>query len=291
MFMYDFIIIPISLALLYLGGEGALKGVLAFADYYAISLDLLLKEDLQSYSESKLSQLDRRELDVTGSNLRVLATTVGNDNEENIELVPKKAKAGYTEGHRDPDFINVLSTFRMPFLDRNKKYRTFQISGDSMPPVADGSWVTGDFVQNWEHIRDGYPYIIVTKDDGIVFKITKNRITKLALEKTKCKDLSNLFTGPTAVAFGEDAIMSARILSKFAKDNENLKLIGGIMENEVLDQAGVMNVANLPTLDEARANIVGILSASASKLVSILLARSEKMSNLPVENSENQPKD
>jgi large subunit ribosomal protein L10 len=124
------------------------------------------------------------------------------------------------------------------------------------------------------------------RDKGIVFKITKNRITKLALEKTKCKELTNLFTGPTAVAFGEDAIMSARILSKFAKDNENLKLIGGIMDNEVLDQAGVQNVANMPTLDEARANIVGILSAPASKLVSIFLARSEKMSILPKENSE-----
>ena len=129
------------------------------------------------------------------------------------------------------------------------------------------------------------------REKGILFKITKNRITKLALEKTKCKDLSNLFTGPTAVAFGEDAIMSARILSKFAKDNENLKLIGGLMDNEILDQAGVLNVANLPTLDEARANIVGILNASASKLVSILLARSEKMSNLPPENSEKQPKE
>ena len=85
--------------------------------------------------------------------------------------------------------------------------------------------------------------------------------------------------------------MSARILSKFAKDNENLKLIGGLMDNEVLDQAGVLNVANLPTLDEARANIVGILNASASKIVSILLARSEKMSNLSPENSEKQPKE
>ena len=126
---------------------------------------------------------------------------------------------------------------------------------------------------------------------GIIFKVTKNRITKLALEKTKCKDLSDLFTGPTAVAFGEDAIMSARILSKFAKDNENLKLIGGIMDNEVLDQAGVQNVASLPTLDEARANIVGILSAPASKLVRILLAYSEKMSSLTAENSETQPKE
>ena len=106
-----------------------------------------------------------------------------------------------------------------------------------------------------------------------------------ALEKTKCKDLSTLFTGATAVAFSDDAIMSARILSKFAKTNENLKLLGGIMGSDVLDQAGVQNVANLPTLDEARANIVGILAAPASKFVSILLARSEKMSSLSPENS------
>jgi len=124
------------------------------------------------------------------------------------------------------------------------------------------------------------------REHGIIFKITKNRITKIALEKTKCKDLSNLFTGPTAVAFGSDAIMSARILSKFSKDNENLKLIGGLMGTEVLDQAGIQNVANLPTLDEARAKIVGILATPASKLVSILLARSEKMSILTPENSE-----
>ena len=104
------------------------------------------------------------------------------------------------------------------------------------------------------------------REHGIKFKITKNRITKLALEKTKCKELSNLFTGPTAVAFSNDAIISARILSKFAKDNESLKLLGGIMGNDILDQAGVQNVANLPTLDEARAKIVGILATPPSKL-------------------------
>lgn len=129
------------------------------------------------------------------------------------------------------------------------------------------------------------------REHGIIFKITKNRITKLALEKTKCKDLSSLFTGPTAVAFSDDAIVSARILSKFAKDNENLKLIGGIMGSEILDKIGVQNVANLPTLNEARANIVGILKASASKIISILLARSEKMSSLSPENSKTQPKE
>jgi large subunit ribosomal protein L10 len=124
------------------------------------------------------------------------------------------------------------------------------------------------------------------REHGIKFQITKNKITKLAIEKTKCKDLSSLFTGATAVAFSNDAIISARILSKFAKDNKNLKLLGGIMGSDILDQAGVQNVANLPTLDEARAKIVGILATPASKFVSILLARSEKMSNLSPENSE-----
>jgi len=129
------------------------------------------------------------------------------------------------------------------------------------------------------------------REHGIQFKITKNRITKLALEKTKCKDLSKLFTGPTAVAFGDDAIISARILSKFSKENGNLKLLGGIMGKDILDQAGVQNVANLPTLDEARAKIIGILATPPSKLVSILLARSEKMSTLSAEISEKQPKE
>ena len=124
------------------------------------------------------------------------------------------------------------------------------------------------------------------REHGIKFQITKNRITKIAIEKTKCKELSNLFTGATAVAFSDDAIISARILSKFAKDNENLKLLGGIMGSDVLDKAGVQNVADLPTLDEARAKIVGILATPASKIVSILLARSEKMSNLSPEISE-----
>ena len=123
------------------------------------------------------------------------------------------------------------------------------------------------------------------REHGIKFTITKNRITKIALEKTKCKELSNLFTGATAVAFSDDAIISARILSKFSKTNESLKLLGGIMGNEILDQTAVQNVANLPTLDEARANIVGILATPASKFVSILLARSEKMSSLSPENS------
>ena len=114
------------------------------------------------------------------------------------------------------------------------------------------------------------------REHGIIFKITKNRITKLALEKTRCKDLTSLFNGPTAVALSKDAITTAKILTKFSKENQNLKILGGIMGKDILDVAGVNNVATLPTLDEARAKIVGILRSPAQKIASILLAPSSK---------------
>ena len=123
------------------------------------------------------------------------------------------------------------------------------------------------------------------REHGVKFKITKNKITKLALEKTKCKDISNLFTGPTAVAMSEDAITSAKILTKFSKENENLKILGGIMGKDILDVAGVQNVATLPTLDEARAKIVGILRSPAQKIASILLAPASKIAILALEKS------
>ena len=123
------------------------------------------------------------------------------------------------------------------------------------------------------------------REHGIIFKITKNRITKLALEKTKCKDLSNLFTGPTAVAMSDDAITSAKILTNFSKENQNLKILGGIMGKDLLDVAGVKNIATLPSLDEARAKIVGILRSPAQKIASILLAPGSKIAILALEKS------
>ena len=120
---------------------------------------------------------------------------------------------------------------------------------------------------------------------GIQFKITKNRITKLALEKTKCKDLANLFTGPTAVALSKDAISTAKILTKFSKENNTLKILGGIMGKEILDVAAVANVATLPTLDEARAKIACILRSPAQKIASILLAPASKIAILALEKS------
>ena len=120
---------------------------------------------------------------------------------------------------------------------------------------------------------------------GILFKITKNRITKLALAGSKFKKLESLFTGPTAVAFSEDAITSAKILTKFAKSNSKLKIIGGIMEDEQLSVKDVEKIATLPTLNEARAKIVGILTAPAQKIMSILLAPGSKIAILALAKS------
>ena len=123
------------------------------------------------------------------------------------------------------------------------------------------------------------------REHGIKFQITKNRITKLALKNSKCKNLTDLFTGPTAVALSKDAITSAKILTKFSKENKSLKILGGIMGEEVLDVVGVANVATLPTLDEARAKIVGILRSPAQKIASILLAPASKIAILALEKS------
>lgn len=157
--------------------QPGIDSLLAFSKYFGISLDTLLKVDLSKLSQSELSQLEKGyDVFISGSKLRVLTTTVDGDNNENIEVVNQKASAGYSMGFADPEYIKVLPTFHMPFLSKEKKYRTFQISGDSMLPIPDGSWVTGEFVQNWNLIRDGQPYIILTLDDGIMFKIVTNKI-------------------------------------------------------------------------------------------------------------------
>jgi large subunit ribosomal protein L10 len=118
------------------------------------------------------------------------------------------------------------------------------------------------------------------RENGILFKITKNRITKLAVKETACKDLEKFFTGPTAAAISSDPFLSARILTRFAKNHDNLKIVAGFMEGKVIDQAEVAKIASLPTLKEARAKIVGILNASAQKIIGILLAQSKKIAIL-----------
>ena len=118
------------------------------------------------------------------------------------------------------------------------------------------------------------------REKGILFKVTKNRITKIAIKDSPVKDLEKFFTGPTAAAMSSDPIMTAKILTNFAKSHNKLKIVAGFMDGKVLDEKEVAIIATLPTLEEARAKIVGILALPAQKLVSILLAPGSKIANL-----------
>lgn len=157
--------------------EPGIQALMAFSKYFGVAVDTLIRVPLDQLSESQLSELERgNDVFLRGSKLRVLATTVDDGNEENIELVSEKAKAGYTNGFADPEFIQELPAFQLPFLSRSKKYRTFQLSGDSMLPIPDRSWVTGEFVQDWNDIISGEAYVVLTLDEGIVFKVVENLI-------------------------------------------------------------------------------------------------------------------
>jgi transcriptional regulator with XRE-family HTH domain len=151
--------------------------LVSFSRYFNISIDTLVKIDISKLSESQLGELERGyDAYIKGSNLRVLTTTVSPDNLENIEMVPEKAKAGYATGYADPEFIEELPRFRFPFLSEKRKYRTFQLKGDSMYPIPDGSWVTGEYVQDWREVISGKAYVVFTINDGIVFKIVENNL-------------------------------------------------------------------------------------------------------------------
>lgn len=157
--------------------QPGIEALVSFSNYFRIAIDTLVKVDLTTLPESQLRQLENGyDVFVKGSNLRVLATTVGQDNQENIELVMEKAKAGYKSGFADPEYISILPTFRLPFLSKEKKYRTFQISGDSMLPIPEGAWVTGVFIQDWQTVHDRDACIILTSEEGIVFKVVENKI-------------------------------------------------------------------------------------------------------------------
>lgn len=159
--------------------QPGIEALVSFSKYFNIAIDTLITVDLSALSEIQLSQLERgHDVYIRGSSLRVLTTTVDSKNNENIELIEEKAKAGYTTGFADPEYIRILPTFNLPFLSASKKYRTFQISGDSMLPIPDKSFVTGEYVTDWNFIRNHQPYIILTRDEGIVFKIVENRLNE-----------------------------------------------------------------------------------------------------------------
>ena len=118
------------------------------------------------------------------------------------------------------------------------------------------------------------------REAGAGFKVTKNRLTKIALQGTKYEDISDLFTGPTAMGTSADPVAAAKVLVNFAKENDKLTVIGGSLDGKVLDKAGVEALAKLPSLDELRAKLVGLLNAPATQVARVTQAPAAKLARV-----------
>jgi len=110
------------------------------------------------------------------------------------------------------------------------------------------------------------------RDAGASFKVTKNRLARLALHGTKFEHLSPMFTGPTAIAYSKDPVAAAKVAVEFASKNDKLKILGGALDDAKLDAIGVKALATMPSLDELRGKLLGLLQAPATKIAGVLQA-------------------
>ncbi len=146
------------------------------AHYFNTGVDDLINKDLSLNTKSTKTKSSGK--DIKRSSLRILSTIVDNENNELITVVPVKAVAGYLNGFSDPEYIEKLPKFTLPLqeLSPNRTYRVFQIKGKSMEPVVEGSYIICEYVQDWEEIKNGKTYILLTKEEGMVYKRVYNRI-------------------------------------------------------------------------------------------------------------------
>ena len=159
--------------------EPRLATLVNMARLFNIPLDSLATTDFTKRKHAKTAAALREAgplVEPEEKPLRVLAFTVGQDQKENIELVPLKAAAGYLNGYADREFIEELPRFRLPMLPGNGTYRAFEIAGDSMLPLASGTTIVGRYVDDWATMKDGTPCIVVSQKEGIVFKRLFNKL-------------------------------------------------------------------------------------------------------------------
>lgn len=114
------------------------------------------------------------------------------------------------------------------------------------------------------------------KAKNVGFKVVKNTLSKIAANKAGIDNIAHLLVGPTALAYSEDLVEAAKVIVEFAKTNERLKIVGGLVDNQVLDVSSVQQLAKLPSLDELRGKIIGVLQAPASGLARVLQAYANK---------------
>ena len=124
------------------------------------------------------------------------------------------------------------------------------------------------------------------RNNGAKFKVTKNRLTKLALEQTQFKDIADLFTGPTAIAYSDDPVAPAKVAVSFEKKLDKFKIIGGGYDGEKIYLEKINFLASLPSMDELRGKIIGLVSAPAQKIAAIIKEPASQMARLIITKSD-----
>lgn len=118
------------------------------------------------------------------------------------------------------------------------------------------------------------------REAGASFKVAKNRLARLALAGTKFENITDLLKGPTGIAYSKDPVAAAKVASKFAKDNAKLKILGGNLDGQKMDTAGVETLAKLPGLNELRGKIVGLIQAPATKIAGVVAAPAAQLARV-----------
>ncbi|MCB2075831.1 MAG: 50S ribosomal protein L10 [Novosphingobium sp.] len=118
------------------------------------------------------------------------------------------------------------------------------------------------------------------RDAGAAYKVAKNRLAKLAIAETQYEAIGEMLTGPTALATSVDPVAAAKAVVDFAKTNDKIEIVGGAMGPQLLDEAGVKALASMPSLDELRAKLVGLVQAPATKLAQLSTAPAQKLARV-----------
>ncbi|WP_416898295.1 MAG: 50S ribosomal protein L10 [Minwuia sp.] len=118
------------------------------------------------------------------------------------------------------------------------------------------------------------------REAGASYKVIKNRLAKIALEGSSYSGLTDYFTGPTAISYSDDPVAAAKATVDYAKKNDKLVIISGAMGEQVLDESGVKALADLPSLDELRAKLLGLIQAPATKLAQVTQAPASKLARV-----------
>jgi transcriptional regulator with XRE-family HTH domain len=141
--------------------------LIQLSHYFRLPVDALVKYDLARVGDKPFIDIGKHRV--------LFPITVNDENNDNIEVVSVKASAGYLNGYSDPEFIEKLQRMKLPFMPTGK-HRAFPIKGDSMPPLSEGSFVVGKFVEDLKTIRSGKTYVLLTLNDGIVYKRVTNQL-------------------------------------------------------------------------------------------------------------------